>query len=360
MIKLPPRPVLPKVIKAANNDLSNELSKPESAKVVCIANNIQKETSQTLKEPKRRKVETKELFLDDIDRESSFAQVQQWFKMCLKSTCQKPLLLVGPTGSGKTALIKHYAFENNLDLEMPEDLDEDSFGHSFFKGPLVIDGFDTLEQGQKSILKKKLQSKRPIIILAEDRFADCVKSIQKACTFVALDRPSKSFIKKVLRASRPQENELLDNEIATSANGNLGIALAINYWTSRTKSTSGASQMFSKVPLDVQKATRSLLCGQSLECIGDASFLIHVLQTNLLPVANQASASLNQIARSLESFSILDTIDSKKWFTTEELWSFTDTLIKQGPKLNAQQAPKFSYEWPRSTKKSEMPKYIFS
>lgn len=341
MIKLPPRPKLPakevKLIKPAIVDVIKPVI-------------IEAYKAFEPKPPKNLN------FYYDTFRESSFASVETWFKTMKNNSV---LLLVGSTGSGKTALIEYYSEKYSIKLDVNEEPDEDSFASTFFKGPLVLDSLETLDPSIRAILKKQLNSRRsrPLIITAEDRFADCVKTIQKLCTTVYLEKPSRQCIKNVLvQFNCP---DALADEISLSANGNLGVAMHANFWTQKTKSTKGASKMFTESPLDVQKATRALLLGQRLGCIGDVTFLMHQLQNNCIQVSSLSNVSVSKAAKACDGYSLLDIMDTKKWFTTEELWSAMECVIDAGPKLLTNQQ-KFTYEWPKSVKKKEVLDYVYA
>lgn len=361
MLKLPPRPNLKSLLHTTADghklEVKQEVIKKTKYEEPSLKTEHKSEptvkTEHTLNKPKQILE-----FYDDFNREDAFAKVEKHFLDLSRTQKLKPLLLVGPTGSGKTALIEYYASKNNIKLEFADDPDEDSFNSSFFKGPLVLDSLETLDPAFKLLLKKYVQlGRRSLIITAEDRFADCVKALQKHTNFVCLEKPSKQFIKSILL--KKNCSEALAEEIAVTANGNLGVALAATYWTSKTLSKSGASQMFTESPLDVQKATRALLIGQKLACIGDVSFLLHQVQNNTVPVASLAGAHIKVLAKAMDSYSLLDIMDHKKWFTTEELWSAMESTVNVGPKLTTN-TNKFSYEWPKSLKKLEPAAYVFA
>lgn len=335
MIKLPPRPKLPK-------ELKNVLVEASKAFEIKHEANVQ-----------QVKASPGPCFYQDTSRENIYATLDKWFKV--KSL--QALLLVGPTGSGKTALIEYFAHKYCVKLDINDEPDEDSFSSTFFKGPLVLDSLETLDPSIRALLKKNLNKLRPLIITAEDRFAECVKAIQKFCTTVFVERPSKQFIKNVLL--RKQCPDFLAEEISISANGNLGVAVHANFWTRTTTSTKGASKMFTESPLDVQKATRCLLLGQRLSCIGDVAFLMLQVQNNTLPVSALAQSDIKKLAKAFDGFSLLDLMETKKWFTTEELWSAMECVIDVGPKLLTNQQ-KFSYEWPKSLKRKENVDYKYA
>ena len=329
-IRLPPRP------------LTNDL------KVFCASKAVPPQAeSKILPEKPLAEILVKKqpaLFLNDFMREDAFCTCQQWFKINYLE--RRPLLLIGPCGSGKTALINYFS-NGILDFFM-EDLEDEFLSSHCFRAkiPAVFDAIESLDPTTRSKLKKSLswKSRRPLIFTSDDAFAEPTKTWAKSCTVVNLERPSKSFITQVLKALQPDIEQTKLQEIVDMCNGNLSTAKNALFWTT-TKT------MFTESPLDVPKTTRLLLCGYRVSCIGDAPYLLHQLQNNTLPVAVTENTPILKLARTLENYSFLDLQECRHAMDTESIWSSMELVVKNGPQLK--QASKFRFEWPKSLKPLE-------
>jgi hypothetical protein len=111
--------------------------------------------------------------------------------------------------------------------------------------------------------------------------------------------------------------------------------------------------MYALVPLDVPKATRQILDGKRLMCMGDSSFLLQQLQINTPQIAK----NLHQLAKTMDAYSALEILDSRHIMDTESLWHSIDQVATCGPKINGS---KFEFTWPKSLKPIEKPtmKYL--
>ena len=365
-IRLPPRPL--------KNDLKNYFAskgplvapnRTSDIKVIgpsfTIEKDLCREPSESLAEklPEKLAEELKptkqaksELFFDDFMREDAFCKCQQWFKT---NASDKPLLLIGPCGSGKTALIHHYS-NGRLDY-YEEDL-EDEFLSSHglrAKVPAVFDAIESLDPSARAKIRKAFvwPSRRPMIFTSEDAFAEPTKTWAKFCTVINLDKPSKSFISRVLKALQPDLDQTKLSDIIDMCNGNLSTAKNALFWTT-TKT------MFTESPLDVPKTTRLLLCGSKVSCIGDAPYLLHQLQINTVPVAALQNLPIEKLARNLDQYSFMDLQECRHVMDTDSIWSSMQLIVENGPQLNQALKSKFRFEWPRSLKPLEkftMPYY---
>ena len=295
-------------------------------------------------------VEPTEKFFEDPLRDTEFGTVQQWFKSETEKQSPKPLLIIGPTGSGKTALINYYSQMYAKKYELYEDSLESEFLSRNCFGPkiAVFDFIEDLSAKERQLIKSSFSwtLKRQIIFTSLDAFDEPTKSWTKSCITVKLGAPSKLFIHKVLNFKC--DNEQLIKEIIDSCNQNLSVALRSIELLKKTASFAGSSDMYALVPLDVPKATRQILDGRRLMCMGDSSFLLQQLQIN----TPQISRSLVQLAKTLDAYSALEILDSRHILETEMLWHSIDQVAACGPKING---AKFDFTWPKSLKRLEKP-----
>ena len=337
-VKLPPKPVkLP--------------PKPSLTESKIEQSQEAKKLSEPLKAPEAPPKAPKDLlFLEDMQRDDAFGSCAHWFK----KKPEQPLLLVGPTGSGKTALIEHYC-TTELDVYEQDSLCLSSAG---FRGnvPVVFDNIETLDSASRAEIKSAIASKqqhRPIILTTDDIYAEPGQSLQKYCKVIRLAKPSNHFVLRVLEKRFPAlADKHILKEITEFSNGNLGSAIQSCYW-SAIHPDLGISKMNTEVPLDVPKATRMLLCGQHVPCIGDAPYLLQQLQLNTFGVSNLANSTIHCVSKALNNYSFLDVLEHRKIMTGEELWTCLELTAQQGPKLTGPTQSKFCFEWPKSVKKVE-------
>jgi energy-coupling factor transporter ATP-binding protein EcfA2 len=303
-------------------------------------------------EPEIIKKETQE-FIEDPLRDQEFGAAQQWFK----SDCLKPLLIIGPTGSGKTALINYYSEFYKKPYELYDDCLESEFLTRGCFGPkiAVFDFIEDLTAKERQLIKDSFSwtLKRRLIFTSLDAFSEPTKTWTKFCNVIKLGMPSKLFISKVLTSRSNLYNEQLIKDLVDTCNQNLSVAIRSLELMQKTSSLKGSSEMYALVPLDVPKATRQILDGKRLMCMGDSSFLLQQLQINTPQIAK----NLNQLAKTMDAYSALEIIDSKHIMDSEMLWHSIDQIATCGPKIHGS---KFDFTWPKSLKQLEKPTMKYS
>lgn len=264
-------------------------------------------------------------FLYDSQRDDSFYAIQKYCKG------PKPLMIVGPAGSGKTFLVQYYA-----DAEFYDDQDPTDFLALVGlrkRGPCVFDPVDGLERNEKALIKRTLENPdkyRQIILIGEDKFSEPLKSWTKYCNVVVLESPSKSFVRQVLMKHNHEKNDTIDT-IIENCRGNLGHAIH----SLRIRKFSEAD-----APMDVFKATRLMTQGLKVQCLGgsaDASFLTSLMQLNSFQVCKDTKL----LSKKMEIFSMLDILDSRHILDGESTWDILSRI--GGP-----QTTTWKFEWPKS------------
>lgn len=184
--------------------------------------------------------------IDEIaGNDEAKAQIKQWLINWLQKKKQKPLLIHGPTGIGKTTI--PYTLKKEFDIEIIElntsDLRnaervQQVLGNagtaSSLSGKnklLFIDDIDLLQQkdrgGMAAILAVLKTSTFPIILTATDIWGKKLSEIRKATAQIALKRPSKFTIAKILK-NIAKEQGITNVDImfiAENSNGDLRSAI---------------------------------------------------------------------------------------------------------------------------------------
>jgi len=150
----------------------------------------------------------------------------------------KPLLVNGPTGTGKTALVRAVAASAGwgvVEVEEGSLADEERLKALFSSSPLyggnslvLIDAAESrFKQAQLTKLAAMAaQSNQPVVFTSEDAWDKKMTSVRAACVQVALRRVNWLTIKKVITAIGAAEG-VSENfeEIAASSNGDLRSAI---------------------------------------------------------------------------------------------------------------------------------------
>ncbi|MEM4554294.1 MAG: replication factor C large subunit [Candidatus Anstonellaceae archaeon] len=183
-----------------------------------------------------------------IGNSSAVAQVRQWAEGWQSGKPQKPLLIWGPPGTGKTAIA--YAVANEFGWELFEfnssDLrDEETVNHilknasqsgSLFSSfrLLLIDDVDALsgtnDRGGAGAISSLLsEARQPIILTALDFYDRKLQSIRQHCQPIQLRRIPAATIAKLLSAIAKQQHPQLSPQqilqITSSCGGDVRAAI---------------------------------------------------------------------------------------------------------------------------------------
>lgn len=174
-------------------------------------------------------------------------QLKRWMLTWMRGTKQRPLLITGPPGIGKTAMV--YALRDELDLEAlemgPSDFRDKErieriLGGTMSAGSLTgktklifIDDVDAMgreDRGGVAAISKLLKdSPFPVVLTAEDSWNRKIISLRSYCTVVPLKRPIAPSIAKLLKQIAQKEkmevNEETINLIAENAHGDIRAAI---------------------------------------------------------------------------------------------------------------------------------------
>jgi len=293
----------------------------------------------------------KPFFLEDYDRDEAYGHVDLWFRKPALNT--KSLLLVGPCGCGKTAILEHFG---SYDAYDDQDLDDFlATGGLKKKLPALLDSIESIEAELRPTIKKALElNKRRIVMTTDDLFSEPAKSWSKYCHVVKLERPKVAFILRLLQKIHGHQEDGL-NHIAEMCNGNLAVAMKSFEWTNlASKGLKSRLNMQSDPTFDVPKATTSILQGRTVPCFGgtgDTSFLAQMLQMNVA----QTSSTISGLVKAIDNYAFFDLVDSRHALDAEAQWSLLRSITDNGPKLSA--GAKFRFEWPRTLKKKLEPDY---
>jgi hypothetical protein len=128
-----------------------------------------------------------------------------------------------------------------------------------------------------------------------------------------------------------------------ASGGNLAVAL---------QSASSGLTCIADMPMDVPKATRTMLMGQTVKCLGgssDTTYLSQLIEQNMPQCFGLKQ--IGHLARQLDHLSFLDICATTKEFEGEHLWTTLQSIAK-----TSQPASKFMFEWLKSTKPLVKPK----
>ncbi|MFP3949831.1 MAG: replication factor C large subunit [Candidatus Micrarchaeia archaeon] len=174
-------------------------------------------------------------------------QLKRWMLTWMRGKRQEPLLLSGPPGVGKTAMV--YALKKELGLELLEmtasdfrnrDKVEKILGGSMSASTLsgkakliFIDDVDAMGRedrgGMGAISKLLKDAPFPIILTAEDSWNRKIFPLRSYCSMIQLKRPIAPSIAKLLRETAGKEGMKVSEEkiqaIAEAAHGDIRSAI---------------------------------------------------------------------------------------------------------------------------------------
>jgi hypothetical protein len=179
-----------------------------------------------------------------------------------------------------------------------------------------------------------------------DEFGKSTLDWTKVCTTVRLERPKKYFIGQLIGSKWPSIDSEAKSMLVEACNGNMAVAM---------QSASMGLTCIADMPMDVPKATRCMLMGQTVKCLGgssDTTYLSQLIEQNMPQCFGLKS--IGHLARQLDHLSFLDVQQTTKEFEGEHLWTTLQSIAK-----TSQPATKFSFEWLKSTKHLERPKLDF-
>lgn len=178
---------------------------------------------------------------------SATKQVKRWMLMWMRGTRQRPLMISGPTGIGKTTIV--YALRDELGLELLElsasdfrdkERIERILGGSMSAASLLggqklifIDDADAMAKedrgGVNAILKLITDSPFPVIVAVQDPWDRKIMALRNACTQVDLKRPIAPSIARLLSEIAQKEgikvSEETINAISENAHGDIRAAI---------------------------------------------------------------------------------------------------------------------------------------
>ena len=179
---------------------------------------------------------------DIVGQKNVIERIRTWIK-----NPEKPLLLYGPPGCGKTSIAYALAKESNLDIIEVNASDKRNAeslqsillpaltqSSLFRKGKLIlideIDGISGSDRGAISTLVKILKKSRyPVIITANDIWLPKLAPLRKVCEKIQLKKINTLTLEKKLREiSRKEDLSLSENDIkilARYASGDMRSAL---------------------------------------------------------------------------------------------------------------------------------------
>ncbi len=190
----------------------------------------------------------KPLFYEEfIGNSVAVEQVRKWAEAWLSGKKQKPLLLYGATGVGKTAIVNvlanEYGFEL-LELNASDDRDAKKIERiaglasvsRTFSGKMRLILFDEIDGlykvdrgGAGAVVKILKENPCPIILTANDLWTQKLSSIRSYCEKVAFKKVNYVTVAKLLQRIAKKEGFSLDYELAKKIALNAGdVRSAIN------------------------------------------------------------------------------------------------------------------------------------
>lgn len=176
-------------------------------------------------------------------------RIKQWaLQFSIQKKGAKPILLHGPAGCGKSALVSALSAELGMELVQifPPEKDEAErwekrihemlCGSSLFGAPqlIFIDDIDQWQSsGARSSLSKLAKSlqecKAPLVLCAQDAYGRSISPIRPSCELLPLKSPSNAEVKSIISKISKEEKLDLSSEdlqkIASNCRGDLRAAI---------------------------------------------------------------------------------------------------------------------------------------
>jgi replication factor C large subunit len=289
--------------------------------------------------------------IDDIlGNKEKLEHVKQWMLQCMAGKKRKPILLWGPSGTGKTTAAYALKEEFNLDIiemnaselrnkkRVEKVLGGATLAQSLFgQGRLIlIDDADILagrkDSGGGAALRNLLrESVHPIIVTASDIWDKKFAPLRSECEQIELKRISKVSVRKLLEKITKEESLPLSEEevaaIAENAQGDVRAALN-DLQSLRTSARNHEKDIF-RVVRGIFKAQTYAEAKEALD--GDIDYeLIKLWVDENIPLEYD---SASDVAAAYDSLSKGDVFDGRIRKTHWKLLKYSIDLSTAGVAL---------------------------